>query len=555
MAAATLVLLCGCGGSSATSGAAGGGSAESGSSGSAPVDAASGCALAAWPSAAWTQCEAANLTVNQQNTVPDLALAPAVAQATAQYQAARLQLLATDPERQPNPNPCTTLVLCPIDPRLAQWVAHGGLVQPVLFASRSGGTLSGHVWATRNGPARRPGVVIINGSIVGFEQIYWFAAQALAQAGFVVLTFDAQGEGMSDQFGETPDQNEDAFAGTPILGLLGPTPPQGTGLGGNGLPFYDGGADALDFFLSTPAHPYLPVASRSSGTSHAAKQQRRAAAGLNSAYNPLWNLLDPGAIGLAGHSYGAVASSWLAQQDPRVSAAVAWDSLCVPVWPSPDEGIAFATAPVNTLGGVLPAPLLYGFSPDCFAAPAGPAPPITKPALGLNGDYLLVPAPYVAPPRPQDKAAASLAYSAAGVDSGNITIRGAVHTDFNDVPVSGVPASLRGADVLAWYTVAWFAKYLQHDPRADRLLLTARWRNDAAGAAASPAGDANLYSWHYRSRLDIGLAGGGRFACENLRDGCPGQYAAAQDCGAATYSYVAVDTAPAAAAPAACQVP
>src|SRR5262249_14245645 len=163
-------------------------------------------------------------------------------------------------------------VACPVDPRLEQWANGAGIVAPVLYTSRSGATMSGHVWATRSGPARRPGVVFINGSIIGYEQLYWFVAQALAKAGFVVMTFDVQGEGMSDQFGEAPDQTEDSFAGIPVLSLLDPTPTTGVGLGGNGRTFYDGGEDALDFFVSTPAAPYVPVPSRTSNTSHAAKQ-------------------------------------------------------------------------------------------------------------------------------------------------------------------------------------------------------------------------------------------------------------------------------------------
>jgi hypothetical protein len=128
----------------------------------------------------------------------------------------------------------------------------------VLYTSRSGATISGHVWATTAGPASRPGIVITNGSIVGYEQAYWFLAQALARAGFVVMTFDTQGEGMSDQFGAAPDQREDAFAGIPVLGLLGPRALSADSLGGSGLPFYDGTQDALDFLLSTPSHRFEP---------------------------------------------------------------------------------------------------------------------------------------------------------------------------------------------------------------------------------------------------------------------------------------------------------
>ena len=547
LAALLTALLGACGGSSS----AGVGSESGVTLGTAPVSAPSGCELASYPSAQWTLCETQNVSISEEILAQNTAMLPATTAASATYQQARLNLAITDPERQPNPNSCSTLVVCPIDPRLQNWQDAGGMVEPVLFTSRSGGTLSGHVWATASGPAKRPGVVVINGSIIGYEQVYWFLAQALAKAGFVVLTFDAQGEGMSDQFGEAPDQTEDAFAGIPILGLLGPTAPTGISLGGNGLPFFDGGTDALNFFLSTPAAPYVPVPSRTSGTSHAPKQLRRVAAGLDTAYNPLWNLLDPDSIGVTGHSYGADAASWLGQADPRISAVVALDALCVPTWPSPDEITAFATAPVNQILGV-PAPFAYGFNPDCFAAPQGPAPALSKPALGITSDYLLAPLPYLAPPRPGDKSAASQAYSAAGVDTGAIVIRGGTHFDFNDAPLPVLPYSLRGGDLAAWYATAWFSKYLQHNPQADQMLLTARWRDDAVQGKADLGGDGNLYSWNYASRLDITLAGGGRFRCENLRDGCVGQYSASQDCGASAYSYVATDNAPGLGPPAAC---
>jgi len=84
-----------------------------------------------------------------------------------------------------------------------------------------------------------------------------------------------------------------------------------------------------------------------------------------------------------------------------------------------------------------------------------------------------------------------------------------------------------------WYTTAWFDKYLKHDPTADARLLTARWRNDAAGGAADPSHDRNLYSYHYLSRLQIHLTGGTRVDCENLRNGCAWQPAAGDDCGSA----------------------
>ena len=60
--------------------------------------------------------------------------------------------------------------------------------------------------------------------------------------------------------------------------------------------------------------------------------------------------------------------------------------------------------------------------------------------------------------------------------------------------------------MVAWYTTAWFDKYVKGDASADRRLLTTRWRSDALEAAIDPNHDGNMFSFYYRSRLDIGLA-------------------------------------------------
>jgi dienelactone hydrolase len=398
----------------------------------------------------------------------------------------------------------------------------------VLFTARSGATLSGHVWATKAGAPHRPTILIINGSVVGYEQIYWYAAQALARDGYVVLTFDVQGEGMSDQFGAAPDQQEGAYAGTPVLD------PQ---LGGSGLPFYDGGEDALNFLLSRPKHPYVPVPSRSTGTSHAGKQAARVKAGLDRAYDPFWKLIDRNEIGVAGHSYGAEAASWLGQSDSRIKAVVAWDNLCVPTWPSPTEARALANAPQNLqpLGS-------FGLPTECLGAPAGPAPRLHAPALGLSSDYLLTPEPYTVVPEPDLKQLGSLAYMKAHVDTGEIVIRGGTHYEFGDAPTGAIPASRRGIDLVTWYTLAWFDRYLRDEASADARLLTTRWHEDDIGGSVDPSHDPNLFSDHYRSRLEIHLVGGGIFDCEDLRAGCAGQVKQSADCGPPSFSYVAVDT-------------
>jgi dienelactone hydrolase len=407
---------------------------------------------------------------------------------------------------------------CAGDIRLNKWVANGyGISQPVLFTARDGATLSGRVWATVAGAAKRPGVVITDGSVQADEQMYWYAAQTLAKDGYVVLTFDPQGQGQSDTFGQAPDEQE----GVPAQS--------------DGRPFYDGTEDALNFFLSTAKHPYAPVASCETGTSHAAKQNERVAQGLDAAYNPYWKLLKPSQIGLAGHSYGAAGVSYIAQWDPRVKAVVAWDNLG---GPGPEAGSIPSQG-----GGVTPSRSLG--EKGCPSDPASRATvPITKPALGMSADYGLPPLPNTSLPDPLAKSAQSLAYSQAGVDSGEIIIRGGSHLDFSFIPNQAFGASLRGPDVAAWYTSAWFDKYVKHQGSADKRLLSDRWREDPAEAAVDPNHDGNAFSFYYRSRLDIHLRGGQAWDCEDLREACAGMTATKRDSYKGEYSYLAIDTGP-----------
>jgi dienelactone hydrolase len=428
---------------------------------------------------------------------------------------AALATEAADPGREFTSDLCWNLGSgCAGDIRLNNWATNGyGLVRPVLFTARDGATLSGHVWATVAGPARRPGIVITDGSVQADEQMYWYAAQALAKDGYVVLTFDPQGQGQSDTFGQAPDTNEGFPAQT------------------DGRPFYDGTEDAIDFLMSTPSRPYEPVPSCTTGTSHAAKQNARVAAGFDAAYNPFWQLLNRSEIGLAGHSYGAAGVSYIAQWDPRVKAVVAWDNLG---GPGPTSGSIPGPDPKAGIGEA-----------GCPADPADrKAVPITKPALGMSADYGLPPTPNTSLPNPLAKSTESLAYSKAGVDSGEIIIRGGSHLDFSFIPLQAFGASYRGPDMIDWYTSAWFDKYLKHSPNADKRLLTQRWYDDPIEKRIDPGHDGNAFSFYYDSRLDIRLARGSRFDCEDLRDGCPGMVPAARDGYPGTYSYISIDTSP-----------
>ncbi|MGI9185886.1 MAG: alpha/beta hydrolase, partial [Solirubrobacteraceae bacterium] len=422
-------------------------------------------------------------------------------------------ILASDGPQAPNGRDFTGNVCwqhmngCAGDVRLYSWGANGeGIVEPILFTQRNGSTLSGHVWMTRSGPARRPGVVFTNGSIQAPEQLYWFAAQALAKDGYIVLTFDPQGQGYSDTYG----QGADRMDGVPSQ---------------SGAPFFEGTEDALDFFFSTPTQPYVPRPSCSSGTSHDAKQNARTAAGLNSAYNPFWSHLDTGHVGLAGHSLGAAAVSYIGQLDPRVKAIVAYDDLSDTTKPGS----------LSNFGSTISCP---------SGSSKWPSPiPVTKPALGMTDDYGLAPMPFTSPPDPTTKLGPSRSLSAAGVDTGELVVRGGTHYEYSYIPNPAFGATHRGMDMATWYLLAWFDKYLKHDPTADARLTTNRWCDDAAERAVddqSPP-DGDMFSVYYLSRLDIHLDNGSPFDVEDMRGAGQNGTSLAPDPWPAHFSFLSCD--------------
>jgi dienelactone hydrolase len=311
---------------------------------------------------------------------------------------------------------------------IGRWTAAGrGRVVAVHFPASDGATLNGEIfeppvrgrdpvtgiaWGRRS---KLPGVVITTGSIQGYQNLYFWAAEGLAEAGYLVLTYDVQGQGMSDTFpGGGPVgcvtflvQHHSLCPGVPFQ---------------QSYNFFQGAEDALNFFLSTPAHPYV-------GPPDAQSVLDR--------YDPAWSRLDPDEVGIAGHSLGATAVSVLAQCDPRVRAVVAWDYL------APASGTCrsqFAGLPAD--------------------APADPTP--HAPALTLNSDYFLNPEPMTSQPAPQadPKSAGFHQVTAAGVDAMQISLRASTHLEYTYVPYI-LPASRLGERVAFFFTLAWFDRYLR----------------------------------------------------------------------------------------------
>jgi dienelactone hydrolase len=158
----------------------------------------------------------------------------------------------------------------------------------VAFTATDGAQLRGHVFEPLGPPPAGgwPGVVITDGSVQGYEQLYYWAAEDLVAHGYEVMTYDVQGQGDSDLL--------PANCAPSVSQLEGGSLCQGVPYQQN-YNFYQGAEDSLNWFDSTT--------------------------------NPYFGQLDPNKIGIAGHSLGAAAVSEVGQCDKRVKTIVAWDDL------------------------------------------------------------------------------------------------------------------------------------------------------------------------------------------------------------------------------------
>ena len=324
------------------------------------------------------------------------------------------------------------------------WSGTRGLRVPIAYTNRYGALIRGSVFAPLPG-ARDPytgaaleppypGVVITTGSIQGSEHMYWWLAQDLAERGYVVLTYDVQGQGTS----ETLPHEGDQVSALPFCNPF--APPQNEEMFGcPGVPaqqesnFVHGTEDALDFFLSTPDDPYPNPAGGDAPVND---------------HNPLWGLFDrspdkktatPGRttrVAIVGHSLGASAVSRVQATDERVAAVVGLDKL-------------------RGGGGIDPVvPALavqseYGFT--------------VQPYWNNHGSSLTPqPAPPTQAPDPRREQKTGFdAWRAAGVDTMLVVPRASTHLEYTDIPYV-LPASRYGQALTSVYTQAWLDRYLKH---------------------------------------------------------------------------------------------
>lgn len=380
------------------------------------------------------------------------------------------------------------------NPFRADWAGSRGIEVPVAFTNRYGALLRGHVYAPLPG-ARDPytdgelddplpAVVITTGSIQGSEGMYTWLAQDLAERGYLVLTYDVQGQGSSETLPHLGDAPDLPFCNP----VAEPAPGEMTGCPGvpsqQDANFVVGTEDALDFVLATPERPY--------------SNPQAGSAAVND-FNPLWARIDrrrdpdpltPGRdrrVAIVGHSLGAAAISQVQGVDERVMAAVALDKL---------EGDGNEPA--------VPALAVqseYGFTVAPYWMMDGPSflPGLGSPAEGPD-------------PRREQRTGFD-AWRDSGIDTALIVPRASTHLEYTDIPFA-LPASRYGQALTSHYVQAWLDKYLKRDPGADRRLLADRITylepNGDGRWAPTTLDRAEQLSFYFCSGFDLRLGDGSR---------------------------------------------
>ena len=357
--------------------------------------------------------------------------------------------------------------------------ARRGRLQEVTFVASSGARLVGRLFAPPKGTKPLPAVVFTTGSLQGFSDAYNAFYEGLAEEGYLVLSYDVQGQGRSESLAHNADGTPTCCRGVPFQ---------------QDENFFQGTRDALDFLFSTPARPYATDVEAARGAN----------ADGTDAFNPWWRLLDRSRVGIAGHSYGAYAASLVGQEDPRVKAIVGYDTL----------------EPVDATAVKLHAPALSITAENLYGEQNPDNPPNPEHNGSLAGGET--------PRQAYDQ------LRKAGIDTGLITQRSSQH---NESSYGGSSqASRYGERVAFYYTLAWFDRYVKGDRAATQRLLATRIDDsadrssigsgtyDAAADRNVPyriEGDcvANRVSIYYRSSL--WLERGAAEVRDLRRRGCP----------------------------------
>lgn len=412
------------------------------------------------------------------------------------------------------------------NPYRSGWAGTRGRRQAVHFAAADGAVLTASLFAplphARDPYTHRPityplpGVVITTGSIQSSAGVYDWLAEDLAERGYLVLSFDVQGQGTSETF---PHQG----AVPALPGCVSSTGP-GQQSPCAGVPseqqanFDQDTEDAVTFLLSTPIHRYHqpPSGSPTDG------------------FDPWWGLLDhspdtrtatPGRtarVALIGHSTGAVTDSYLQGVDPRIETAVALDKITATPQAISDDQAELGSLP----GPVVPkVPILglqseYGFEPQPYWEAGCSS---FEPCPAAPGGSAAAPDPSKAPDPNREEATGFDTWTARGIDSMVIVPRASTHLDYTDEPPV-LPASAWGQAMASYYVQAWLARYLKHQPDAASNLLatTLHYLEPVGGGRWEPVAiPRNRYlSFYFCSGYRLHIRGGIRANRDLAGDGC-----------------------------------
>jgi dienelactone hydrolase len=281
-------------------------------------------------------------------------------------------------------------------------------------SARDGAMLYGVLDVPKPVPHRRlPAVVIVPGSGPGVQSFYQWAARDLAGHGYIALAVDPQGVGRSDTFGD------DMVTGVP----------------------WQQADNYVDAFVS--------------GINFVVKDKR----------------VDATRIGVAGHSLGARAASYVQGIDKRIKAVVAWDNLADAL--EGDAGSPSGGPPVSELIG--------GEVPSLQAHPVT----VRVPALGMASDGRSATSS-----DPDLKKTAYTYWRRHRAYTMELVFAGSMHLDWAQTRLKDNEAQLH---LFEYYTRAWFDAYLRSDRSADTRLrakrvlgqartafLSTRWRSAAS---------------------------------------------------------------------------
>jgi pimeloyl-ACP methyl ester carboxylesterase len=325
------------------------------------------------------------------------------------------------------------------------WAPARGRVWAVAYRNRYDAKISAHLWAPpkATGHAPYPAVVFVSGA-GSSEEHYWSFAEDLAEHGYVVLTFDPQGDGRSDA--------------APAERYCDPNgrwrKPQEMGVREHGDCAGENGDDVSETVGQVPGVVDLVVGGHTG-------QQRTldvqdlyrqiepnyvfgaldARDYLVSSRSPVRTLVDQRRVAVVGHSIGAYAAALTGNGDPerRFAAAVSMDSY---------------------------AHLMHGVRPRV-------------PTLYLQSEQEFFSGPRLAPPPPTALHATRADYTQfrhAGLPVMFGVLASSTHQEFEYVgPEAHLPASSTGQRVASYYVLAWLDRWLRGSKAAGRRLVAKRF--------------------------------------------------------------------------------